>query len=173
VRLELRARARGYPWRTVAVAAAVCAVVLAAWVRLGPIPADLLHEPETPSTIVEDRHGVRLYEARAADGTRSRRLEAASLPRRLADATIAAEDHRFWSHAGVDPWRCCGPRRRNLVEGRVVEGGSTITQQAAKLLLTRCGADRRRGWSAKIHEAIVALRLEHRLLEARDPRRCT
>jgi penicillin-binding protein 1C len=162
VRLELRARARGYPWRTVAVAAAVCAVVLAAWVRLGPIPADLLHEPETPSTIVEDRHGVRLYEARAADGTRSRRLEAASLPRRLADATIAAEDHRFASHAGIDPVAMLRALKANLVEGRVVEGGSTITQQVAKLLLTRREPGRHRGLVAKVEEAILAVRLEHR-----------
>jgi penicillin-binding protein 1C len=43
-----------------------------------------------------------------------------------------------------------------------VEGGSTVTQQVAKLLLAR-KAGARHGWRAKAHEALVALRLEHRL----------
>jgi penicillin-binding protein 1C len=43
-----------------------------------------------------------------------------------------------------------------------VEGGSTISQQAAKLLLNRLEPGRSRGVSAKMREAIIALRLEHR-----------
>ena len=40
------------------------------WLRLGPLPDGLLDEPQ-PSTIVVDRRGVQLYEARSGDGTRS------------------------------------------------------------------------------------------------------
>ena len=52
--------------------------------------------------------------------------------------------------------------KRNLEERQVVEGGSTITQQAAKLLLNRRAPHRRRGVAAKVYEAVLALRLEHR-----------
>src|SRR5262249_27265871 len=53
---------------------------------------------------------------------------------------------------------------RNVRHRRVVEGGSTITQQVAKQLLLRLdGASGRRGWTTKMREAVVALRLEHRL----------
>ena len=53
---------------------------------------------------------------------------------------------------------------RDVRARRVVEGGSTITQQVAKLLLARAsGQMSAHGWRAKLHEAVVALRLEHRL----------
>jgi penicillin-binding protein 1C len=133
------------------------------WVRLGPLPDGLLEEPSTPSTIVLDRHGEVLYEARAGDGTRTIKLTAETLPPVLVAATLAAEDRRFWSHPGVDPIAIVRAARVNLAERSVVEGGSTISQQVAKLLLTRQDPSRRRGWTAKLHEAVVALRLEHRL----------
>ena len=136
-------------------------VALLLWLRLGPLPDGLLDEPQ-PSTIVVDRHGVQLYEARSGDGTRTMTLTAASLPPTLVAATIAAEDRRYWSHPGVDPVAILRAAKTNLVERSVVEGGSTITQQVAKLLLNRKTPQRTRGWSAKVHEASIALRLEHR-----------
>ena len=70
---------------------------------------------------------------RAASG-----CEADRLPPMLVAATIAAEDRRFYSHPGVDPIAIVRARRgANIAERQVVEGGSTITQQAAKLLLAR------------------------------------
>ncbi len=81
----------------------------------------------------------------------------------VAAATVAAEDRRFWWHHGVDPVAVLRAIKQNISEGSIVEGGSTITQQAAKLLLLRRAADRRRGWGTKLHEAVIALRLEHRL----------
>src|SRR5688500_18196935 len=104
------------------------------WLRLGPLPDGLLDEPQ-PSTIVVDRHGVQLYEARSGNGTRTVKLTAASLPLTLVAATIAAEDRRFWSHPGVDPIAIARAAKTNLIERSLVEGGSTITQQVAKLLL--------------------------------------
>lgn len=131
------------------------------WLRVGSLPDGLLDEPQ-PSTIVVDRHGVQLYEARGGDGTRTVTLTAAALPPTLVAATIAAEDRRFWSHPGVDPIAVLRAAKTNLVERSLVEGGSTITQQVAKLLLNRQTPSRTRGWSAKVHEAVIALRLEHR-----------
>ena len=136
-------------------------LVAALWLRLGPLPAGLLDEP-APSTTVVDRRGVPLYEARAGDGTRGIKLTANSLPANLVAATLAAEDRRFWSHPGVDPLSVLRALKTNLAERSIVEGGSTISQQVAKLLLNRRDPKRTRGWSAKLHEAVIALRLEHR-----------
>ena len=138
-----------------------CGVALLLWLRLGPLPDGLLDEPQL-STMVVDRRGVQLYEARGGDGTRTVTLTAASLPPTLVAATVAAEDRRFWSHSGVDAIAVLRAAKTNVVERSLVEGGSTITQQVAKLLLNRNTPSRTRGWSAKIHEALIALRLEHR-----------
>ena len=137
-------------------------LVLTLWVRLGPIPAGLLESSATTSTIVVDRNGLPLYEARAEDGTKTIDLKADALPASLVAATIAAEDRRFWRHPGVDPIAMLRALKRDLLEWSFVEGGSTISQQVAKLLLNREAPQRRRGVSAKIREAILALRLEHR-----------
>jgi penicillin-binding protein 1C len=137
------------------------ATVSALWLRLGPLPAGLLDAPP-PSTIVVDRNGVPLYEVRSSDGTRGIRLDPNDLPAPLVAATLAAEDRRFWSHPGLDPLATARAARINLVERAIVEGGSTITQQVAKLLLNRQDPERHRGWGAKIRESVIALRLEHR-----------
>ena len=137
-------------------------LALALWIRLGPVPAELLDDRASTSTSVVDRRGVPLYEALSGDGTRNVTLTAGALPRPLVLATIAAEDRRFWSHPGVDPIAILRAFKRDLVELRVVEGGSTISQQVAKLLLNRQSPQRRRGVVAKVHEAVLALRLEHR-----------
>ena len=148
------------------VLAVVAAGVLAgvAWIRFGPVPADLLSTLADESTIVVDRRGTALYEARSAAGTRTTRLDAATLPPVLVDATIAAEDRRFRHHPGIDPLAFARAFIRNVRAGAVVEGGSTITQQTAKILLDRRSRQRRaRGLQAKFKEAVLALRLEHRL----------
>ena len=103
-----------------------------------------------------------LYESLSGDGTRSVHLDPLGLPPSLVAATIAAEDRRFWSHPGVDPVAIARAVRQNLSEGKIVEGGSTITQQVAKLLLNRRSPKRVRGMREKVREAVLALRLEHR-----------
>ena len=148
------------PRRPLAVGAAGLLAV-AVWVRCGSVPPDLLAGIDTPSTVVVDRHGRILYEALAADGTRIKPLDAAHLPPVLVAATLAAEDRRFFAHPGVDPVSILRAARHNLVEGRVVEGASTITQQVAKLLLQRRDGVHPRGVSAKLREMVLALRLEH------------
>jgi len=144
--------------------AIVSAATLASgvWIRCAPLPAGLLDGIDTPSTVVVDRHGRVLYEALSRDGSRIRPLDAASVPPVLAAATLAAEDRRFYAHPGVDPVALVRAARHNLGEGRVVEGGSTITQQVAKLLIRRREGVRHRGVSMKLREMVLALRLEHR-----------
>jgi penicillin-binding protein 1C len=134
------------------------------WLRCGPLPAGLLDWNRNVSTQVFDRHGERLYEARSDLGTRGETLDAATLPPTLVVATLAAEDVRFRRHYGLDPVAIVRAAWRNMVAGRVVQGGSTITQQVAKLLVARQDpAGATRGWSGKLREAIIAVRLEHRL----------
>ena len=158
--LRLKAEVLKRRWRFFA-SAAVALLLVALWLRLGPLPTGLLDEP-APSRLVVDRSGVPLYEARGGDGTRTIKLTPDSLPPYLVAATVAAEDHRFWSHPGIDPISIARALKANLAERSIVEGGSTISQQVAKLLLNRKDPSRYRGWGAKAHEAIVALRLEHR-----------
>jgi penicillin-binding protein 1C len=147
--------------RHLAIVAALAAG-LALWIRLGPLPDGLLDAQAVESTVVTDRHGVPLYEALSGDGTRAVALAADALPDALVHATLAAEDRRFWRHPGVDPIAIARAAKANLAHGRAAEGASTISQQVAKLLLTRQDPGRRRGWRAKAYEAVLALRLEHR-----------
>ena len=150
-------------WRVVAAGVVVLAAALAVWLRCGPIPADLLAGSDEPSTVIVDRQGRVLYEALASDGSRVKPLDADHLPPVLVAATLAAEDRRFYSHAGVDPIALVRAARHNLVEGQIVEGGSTISQQVAKLLIQRREGLHRRGFRAKVREMVLALRLEHRM----------
>jgi penicillin-binding protein 1A len=74
----------------------------------------------------------------------------------LVDAVIAAEDRRFRYHFGVDPFGLARAAARNASEGRIVQGGSTITQQLAKnLFLTS-----ERTIKRKIQEVMLAIWLE-------------
>ena len=139
---------------------------LAVWVRCGPIPADLLNDAAAPSTTIVDREGRPLYEALSASGARLERIDASALPPTLAAATIAAEDRRFRSHPGVDPLGWARALWHDVEERRIVEGGSTITQQVAKLLLQRRGASARHSVTSKVREVVLALRLEHRYSKA-------
>ncbi|MEO1193000.1 MAG: PBP1A family penicillin-binding protein [Pseudomonadota bacterium] len=73
-------------------------------------------------------------------------------------ATMAIEDHRFRGHFGIDPLGIARAAWVNLRAGRLVQGGSTLTQQLAKnLFLTP-----ERSLERKIQEALLALQLEGR-----------
>lgn len=150
-------------WRKVAITGAlVCAAAL--YLRLGPLPdAVLAVDDAQPSVMVFDRHGERLHEARTDRGTRGVWLPPSQLPPIVVAATLAAEDHRFRSHVGVDPIAIGRAMWRNVRERRVAEGGSTITQQVVALAEARAGRAPSRSWFGKLREATLALRLEHRL----------
>jgi penicillin-binding protein 1C len=132
--------------------AAVAFVAIAVWIRCGQVPEI---RSETTATIL-DRNGEVLYEPLSSRGSRTTWVTA--VPEHVAKATIAAEDRRFERHIGIDPVSVLRALAHNVRARGVVEGGSTITQQVAKQLL----APSSRTWSAKLREAVVALRLEHR-----------
>ena len=143
----------------VAVAAVSAAVYAAVLFRQLPSAAELAdYHPPT---------ATRVY---AWDGTligefsKVRRIYVPydQIPRRLALAFLAAEDHNFFSHGGVDPGgisRAMVKDVFNILQGRRPEGGSTITQQVAKnvLLSNRVSVGR------KLKEALLATRLEETL----------
>lgn len=85
-------------------------------------------------------------------------VDLASLPPYVAQAFIAIEDRRFYHHFGVDVGGMMRAGAENIRAGRVVQGGSTITQQLAKnLFLTN-----ERSWRRKAQEIAMAVWLEGR-----------
>jgi penicillin-binding protein 1A len=76
----------------------------------------------------------------------------------LPKAVIATEDRRFYSHFGLDPIGLMRAAVSDLQARHVVQGGSTITQQLAKILFLTP----ERSLGRKIRETLLALWLEHR-----------
>jgi penicillin-binding protein 1A len=81
------------------------------------------------------------------------------LPKSIIYALLATEDRRFFSHIGIDPIGLLRATYHNILAGRVVEGGSTITQQLAKMVFLTPEKTIKR----KIQELIIALYLEKKL----------
>lgn len=79
-----------------------------------------------------------------------------TIPAFLPAAVIAIEDRRFWTHHGIDPHAVLRAALADLRAGRVVQGGSTITQQVAKTLFLSNTRSLRR----KAQEVLLALWLE-------------
>lgn len=146
--------------KRLAVIAAATAIVFALWVFCGPIPP--LDTARFTSTPILDRNGVPLYEPLSAAAVRGEWLESHQIPNRVAEATIAAEDRRFERHIGIDPLATVRAALHDIRRGALVEGGSTITQQVAKLMFADGGSGGRRTVTAKLREAVIALRLERR-----------
>jgi len=120
-------------------------------------PIDQLAVPKRPPNIAILGSDGSLLANRGETGGREVALN--ELPRYLPQAFIAIEDHRFYSHFGIDPVGIARALLRNIVRaGGGVQGGSTLTQQLAKnLFLTQ-----ERTASRKIQEAILSLWLERK-----------
>jgi penicillin-binding protein 1A len=85
-------------------------------------------------------------------------VELKDMPKWLPQAVIATEDRRFYEHFGIDLIGLARASYINLRAGRVVQGGSTITQQLAKnVFLTH-----ERTFTRKVQETLLALWLERR-----------
>ncbi len=79
------------------------------------------------------------------------------IPVDFVNALVAAEDNQFFTHFGFDPVSIMRAAVKNIQAGRVVQGGSTLTQQTAKNLFKRTD----RSIQSKVKELLFALRLEH------------
>lgn len=82
----------------------------------------------------------------------------AKIPQLLIDVTLAVEDASFYDHHGINLRGIARAMKRNLFAGRIVEGGSSITQQVAKLLFFKP----ERTFERKIKEIITAIKLDRR-----------
>ncbi|MET0051294.1 MAG: penicillin-binding protein 1B [Candidatus Thiodiazotropha sp.] len=95
---------------------------------------------------------------RSAQGEDRILLRRSDLPDRLVAALIAVEDRGFYDHFGIDPWAIGRAMLANLRASRVVQGGSTLTQQLVKnFFLT----SERTLWR-KFNEVLMALILDLR-----------
>ncbi|MDX1494721.1 MAG: transglycosylase domain-containing protein [Longimicrobiales bacterium] len=116
-------------------------------------------EPLPEALRIYDRHGELLAEVA---GPIRRALPPEEMPERLAQAFVAVEDTRFWSHEGVDARGVLRAALRNLREGEIEEGASTIPMQLVRTLwsesLRNVGP-----WRRKVIEARTAPRLVEEL----------
>src|SRR6185436_12133830 len=78
------------------------------------------------------------------------------IPDVLKDAVISVEDQNFYEHWGIDFYGIARAGLKDLMAGRVVEGGSTLTQQLSKNLFLTPERSLRR----KIQEAMLAIQIE-------------
>ncbi|HWR73876.1 MAG TPA: transglycosylase domain-containing protein, partial [Nitrospirota bacterium] len=81
-----------------------------------------------------------------------------NVPEHLIQALIATEDARFYRHRGLDLRGIARAMYRNIRAGRIVEGGSTLTQQLSKVLFLTP----ERSLSRKLKELALALKIEQR-----------
>jgi len=96
-----------------------------------------------------------LYAARQEE---RRLLRLDDVPEPFVLAVLAAEDARFYTHPGLDVRGILRAALANVRSGRIVQGGSTITQQTVKNLYL----DQRRTWWRKVRETLMALILDAR-----------
>jgi penicillin-binding protein 1A len=121
-----------------------------------PIAGGLQVEPTQSAVTIESAKG----EAFATRGVfKSDKLTAQDLPPHLAQAIIAIEDRRFYQHWGVDIRGILRAGWRNSQAGGAREGGSTITQQLARLMFL----SPERTFRRKTQEALLAVWLEGQL----------
>ncbi len=146
-----------WPLRVVAALALLGLFGAGAFVA-APLPEGLLaYRPVTSVRILDRRGGVLRELLSRADG-RSTPVSASELPPQVRAAFVAAEDSGFWRHLGISPSAIGRAAWQNVKAGRVVAGGSTLTQQLARNLVPRP-----RSLGGKLQEALWAFRLEAHL----------
>lgn len=129
-------------------------VMLLWFARDLPRPDSALDAARKPSLTLQDRTGHVFASFGDVVGDP---LRLSDMPAYLPAAAVAIEDRRFWHHPGVDLIGLARAALTNLIHVRVVQGGSTITQQVAKnLFLTNARTFRR-----KVQELLLTLWLEH------------
>ena len=94
--------------------------------------------PERMKLVAKDRTLIlskdgKVLESIATEFRKPVRIQ--DVPKKVTDATLAAEDKRFWDHQGVDFWGM-GRAVFSTVSGKRLEGGSTITMQLVKRTYT-------------------------------------
>jgi membrane peptidoglycan carboxypeptidase len=121
-----------------------------------PLEGGLQVDPAPSALVVEADNGETFATRGVFKGIK---VTPADVPAHLAQAVVAIEDRRFYRHPGVDPLGILRAAWRNWQAGGTREGGSTITQQLARLMFLSPDQNLRR----KIQEAVISLWLESQL----------
>src|SRR5690554_113645 len=119
------------------------------------LPRTLFDNPY--ATVIESKNGE-LLGAKIADDGQWRFPESDSIPQKFKTCIVAFEDQYFYKHFGVNPVSVWNAFRQNQKAGKVVRGGSTITQQVIRL----SRENKKRSYGEKFVEAILSTRLEFR-----------
>ena len=150
-------RRRGGLWRLAVSAMLLLGLGVAGWLvsiaRELPDTSGLIEVERAPSLAFYDHDG-RLIARRGSAHGRLAVIE--ELPHYVTDAVMAVEDRRFYSHFGIDLIGTGRALLANIRAGRVVQGGSTLTQQLAKNLFLTSERTVRR----KVQEVMLAFWLE-------------
>ena len=157
---QKKRKPRRSPWRFVKyafaalLAAALGLAGLVAYYAAGlPATDSLFASQGTPSVTMLDRGGRVIVTRGAGVGEI---LPVEQMSPYLPKAVLAIEDRRFYDHFGLDIWGLGRAAYANFEAGRVVQGGSTITQQLAKNLFLTPD----RTFERKMEEALLAIWLE-------------
>jgi 1A family penicillin-binding protein len=125
--------------------------VLLTTLRFAPLPDQSVIHP----TLIDSADGQRLAEW-SVKGSRAEHVPLSQIPKALQQATLAVEDDKFYQHGAFYAPAVARALWVDLMHGRVLEGGSTITQQLAKNLFL---SQDRTIWR-KAKEALYSLQLE-------------
>ena len=105
------------------------------------------------ATVLFDRHDKAAF---TVFEERRHEVPLAAISPNVINAVLAIEDQRFYKHRGIDLWRIAGSVWANIRSGEFDQGGSTITQQLARLSFLTPDKKVRR----KLKEIYLALRME-------------
>ncbi|MEK7654869.1 MAG: transglycosylase domain-containing protein [Pseudomonadota bacterium] len=140
----------------------ICGIVILLWmVRDVPDVTKITALTRQPSIVIKDQDGQLLATYGDLFG-RVRQLR--ELPVYTKNALLAVEDKRFYSHFGLDVFGIARAVVANRKAGRVVQGGSSITQQLAKNILIATGKFKHNDqtYKRKIQEVFLVLQLERK-----------
>ena len=140
-------------WKRGALAALILFVVLIIWLAITAPLSQSLKPIAPPSITLLSAEGKPIARRGAIIEAP---VDVTTLPKHVPQAFMAIEDRRFYSHPGIDPLGIARAAWRNMVAGGVREGGSTITQQLAKVAFL--SADRTA--ARKLREVLIAFWLE-------------
>src|SRR5207237_6264262 len=121
-----------------------------------PFGGGLVIEP-TPSALVVEANGGQLFATRGV--FKGDKLTSQDIPPNVSHAILAIEDRHFYEHGGFYLPSMMRAAFRNFLSGSAREGGSTITQQLARMT----HLSQERTIKRKVQEAILTLWLEHHL----------
>ncbi len=146
---------RGFYWSAVlGIWGAIALICIVGYYAAYLPPTSEWRVPTRPPNVKIVASNGQLLANRGDTGGEAVRLE--QLPPYLPNAVIAIEDRRFRSHFGIDPLGLTRALVTNFTSGRLVQGGSTLTQQLAKNLFLEPDRTIKR----KIQELVLAFWLE-------------